>query len=257
MRQRRSRQTEILDALAEGEGDVERLAARFGVSPSTIRRDLAALSARQAVARTYGGAMLAPAPEASLQARAAEQGSAKAAIARQALGLIGAGETLILDGGSTVAALGRLLPDFCRQAGGPPLRVVTTSIPLVPLLAEVPGLELIVPGGTLRPISMSLVGPLTEQALRQITAARAFVSADGLLPDRGLCEATLEQASLKALMLHQAREVVVLADAGKLGRAEQPFWAALPPRWTLVTDAPAAACAPYARAGAQVIRAEA
>ncbi len=37
-------------------------------------------------------------------------------------------------------------------------------------------------------------------------------------------------------MMQQARELIVLADATKLGRAEQSAWAPLPPRWTLVTD---------------------
>jgi DeoR/GlpR family transcriptional regulator of sugar metabolism len=42
-------------------------------------------------------------------------------------------------------------------------------------------------------------------------------------------------------MMQQAKEVIVLADAGKLGRAEQDAWAPLPPRWTLVTGAGAPA----------------
>jgi DeoR/GlpR family transcriptional regulator of sugar metabolism len=39
-------------------------------------------------------------------------------------------------------------------------------------------------------------------------------------------------------MMRQAREVIVLANAGKLGRAEQTAWAPLPRDWTLVTDSP-------------------
>jgi DeoR/GlpR family transcriptional regulator of sugar metabolism len=249
MRRRRTRHDEILAAIAAGDADVDALAARFGVSASTIRRDLNALSAKRAVARTYGGAILAaPVHETSLRARTAQNRAAKAAIAQAALGLIGEGDTIILDGGSTVEALGRLLR-------GRRLRVVTTNLPLIPLLADAPEIELVVLGGTLRPISMSTFGPLAEQALRHVTADRVFMSADGVLPGHGVCEATLEQVSLKALMMRQAREVVVLADASKLGRAGQPFWAPLPAGWTLVTDAPEEACAPFLPEGARVIRA--
>lgn len=248
MRHRRTRHDHILDAIAAGDADVEVLAERFGVSPSTIRRDLNALSAKRAIARTYGGAILAgPAIETSLRARTAQNRVAKAAIAQTALSLIHEGETVILDGGSTVEALGRLLR-------GRRLRVLTTNLPLIPFLADAPGMELVVLGGTVRPISMSTVGPLAEQALRHVTADRVFMSADGVVPGHGLCEATLEQVSLKALMMHQAREVVVLADASKLGRTGQPFWAPLPPGWTLVTEAPDAACAPFAPEGTRVIR---
>ncbi|MCR0983257.1 DeoR/GlpR family DNA-binding transcription regulator [Roseomonas populi] len=253
MRRRRTRHDEILAALATGDTDVDALAARFGVSASTIRRDLNALSEQRAVARTYGGAILAaPHLESSLRARTGQHRAAKSAIAEAALDLIGEGETIILDGGSTVEALGRLLR-------GRSLRVVTNNLPLIPVLADAPGMELVVLAGTVRPISMSTVGPLAEQALRHLTADRVFMSADGVMPGRGVCEATLEQVSLKSLMMRQAREVVVLADASKLGRHGQPFWAPLPAAaagsWTLVTDAPPAACAPYAEDGARIIRA--
>ncbi|PWC29420.1 DeoR/GlpR family DNA-binding transcription regulator [Teichococcus aestuarii] len=247
MRQRRARQDSILAAIAAGEADVDRLAARFAVSPSTIRRDLQHLSARRAVARTYGGAILAPPlPEQSLGTREASNGAAKAAIAAAALARIRDGETLILDGGSTVAALGRLLR-------GRRLRVITGNLPLIPLLAGEPGIELIVLGGVVRPLSMGTTGPLAEQALRQMTADKAFTSADGVVAERGLCEATLEQAALKALMTAQAAEVFVLADATKLGRAGQPCWTPLRPGWHLVTDAPAAACAAFLAGGLRIL----
>lgn len=44
MRHSRERREQILIALAEGEADVDVLAQRFGVSPSTVRRDLQRLS---------------------------------------------------------------------------------------------------------------------------------------------------------------------------------------------------------------------
>ena len=97
-------------------------------------------------------------------------------------------------------------------------------------------LDLVVLGGALRATSMSTVGPLAIEALRLMTADRAIVSADGVVAGRGLCEASLDPVALKSLMMRQAREVIVLANAGKLGRAEQTAWAPLPRDWTLVTD---------------------
>ena len=247
MRRRRQRRDEILDAIASGEAEVDALAARFGVSPSTIRRDLQELSTRGAVARTYGGALLAaPERERSLRAREATNRAAKAAIAAAALAEIREGETLILDGGSTVEALGRLLRGR-RQ------RVITNNLSLIPVLADAPGLDLIILGGALRPISMSTTGPLAEEALRRMTADRLFTSADGVVARRGLCEATLEQASLKTLMTEQAAQVFVLADASKLGRAGQPFWTPLRAGWTLVTDAPEEASDSFGAEGLRVL----
>jgi DeoR/GlpR family transcriptional regulator of sugar metabolism len=105
---------------------------------------------------------------------------------------------------------------------------------------------------------MSTVGPLAMEAMRRLTADKVFVSADGVVAGRGLCEASLDQVALKSLMMEQAREVIVLADATKLARAEQSAWARLPQGWTLVTDwrASAEQCEAFAAAGAaRVIRA--
>ncbi|MCB4823522.1 DeoR/GlpR family DNA-binding transcription regulator [Roseicella aerolata] len=247
MRRNGARRDAILAALAAGKTDVDGLAARFGVSPSTIRRDLQHLSARRAIARTYGGAILAPpAEEQSLGAREGMHRAAKAAIAEAALALVAEGETLILDGGSTVEAFGRLLR-------GRRHRVITNNLPLIPVLADAPGIELVVLGGAVRPISMSTTGPLAEAALRSLAADRLLTSADGLVPGFGLCEATLDQISLKSLMMQRAVAVTVLADASKLGRSSQPYWAPLPARWTLVTEAGEAATGAFLAEGARVV----
>jgi DeoR/GlpR family transcriptional regulator of sugar metabolism len=184
------------------------------------------------VRRTYGGAILTRhPPETTLTERLAVNGAEKRAIARAALDLVADGDTLILDAGSTVAAFGQLLAK--RR-----LRIITNNLALLPFLAEAPDLDLVVLGGALRATSMSTVGPLAIEALRLMTADRAILSADGVVAGRGLCEASLDQVALKSLMMRQAREVIVLANAGKLGRAEQTAWAPLPRDWTLVTDSP-------------------
>lgn len=242
----------LLEAVQSGEVEVEDLADRFGVSPSTIRRDLQRLAVSKAITRTYGGAVIAPPqPEPNLPERERENRAEKAAIARAALACLGEEDTLILDGGSTVAALGALLTERRHH-------VITNNLPLVPVLAPCPGINLTVLGGTVRAGSMSTMGPLAEASLRRLTAHKAFVSADGFVRHRGLCEAAIEQVALKSLMMEQAGEVFVLMDGSKLGRAGQSAWAPLPARWTLVTDrgATEAQCEQVAASGARVIRAD-
>ena len=69
-------------AASHGLTSVEELSARLGVTASTIRRDLALLTAQGKLARTYGGALsLEPHPEASLRQRLGEAHEAKQAIA--------------------------------------------------------------------------------------------------------------------------------------------------------------------------------
>lgn len=245
----KERHARLLEALNAGEIDVDDLARRFQVSASTVRRDLQHLSKNNAVRRTYGGAILTGhVTEATLEQRLAVQGKQKQAIARAAIDLIEDGDTLILDAGSTVAAFGRLLQQ--RR-----LRIITNNLAILPFLAKAPTIELVVLGGALRATSMSTVGPLAQDALRRMTADRAIMSADGVVQGRGLCEADLDQVALKSLMMQQSKDVIVLADASKLGRSEQTAWAPLPPRWTLVTDVSASLeqCNRLAEAGARVV----
>lgn len=246
------RRQRILELIGAGEEDVDVLAGMLDVSASTIRRDLAVMSEEGRVTRTYGGAVLAHAqPEQALSARENENRAAKDAIARTAAAMIDDGDRVLLDAGSTVGALGRLLASRL-------LHVVTGNLPLVPILANAPPLDLVVLAGAVRPISMGVVGPLAELTLRRITVDKAFLGCDGVVAGRGLCEASADQTSLKELMAAQAADVFVLADASKLGRASQQFWALLPRRWTLITDATATdeQIAPFVRHhGVQVIRA--
>ena len=75
--------------------------------------------------------------------------------------------------------------------------------------------------------------------LPELSFDRAFLGADAVTADRGICEAELEQTRLKELMMERAGEVYVLAHAAKLGRRPFHAWAPLPPDVTVVTDSSA------------------
>jgi len=90
-------------------------------------------------------------------------------------------------------------------------------------------------GGDLRVGSMATVGPAAMDMLDRLTADNVFVSADGVVAGRGLCEASASQSYLKERMIKQAAEVFILADASKLGRDRQQHWTPLTKPWTLIT----------------------
>ncbi|MEU5025973.1 DeoR/GlpR family DNA-binding transcription regulator [Streptomyces milbemycinicus] len=228
----RGRRDQIVHlATTTGLASVEELSRTFGVTASTIRRDLAQLTAAGRLARTYGGAMaLVAHPEASLRQRTGEAFEAKRAIARWAAERIRTGETVLLDAGSTVGALAHEL----RAAED--LTVATTGLTALQELSDVDGVQVECLGGTLRPLSQSFVGPLAEAALERMTFDRVFLGADGVTARDGLCEADLRQTRLKELMARRADAVYVLAHSAKIGRHPFHTWVQLPPGWTLVTD---------------------
>jgi DeoR/GlpR family transcriptional regulator of sugar metabolism len=133
------------------------LSARFEVTASTIRRDLALLNGQGRLARTYGRAMpLSAHPEASLRQRTREALEQMHAIARWAASVIRLGENILLDAGSTVGALAHELRSFEK------LSVTTPGINTMQELADSEGIEMDCLGGRLRSLSQSFVGPLAE-----------------------------------------------------------------------------------------------
>ncbi|WP_158888771.1 DeoR/GlpR family DNA-binding transcription regulator [Amycolatopsis anabasis] len=230
----RERRALLLEAVRGGSGNITELADSFGVSPSTIRRDLASLAGDGHVVRTYGGALEAGhGLERGLREKDASNAEAKDAIARTAAGLIGDGELVLLDAGTTTGRVAKHLAHRDR------LTVVTNGVTVILALAEFANVDLIVLGGRLRHPNEALLGESVLQQLRHLSPDRVFLGADGL-GERGLCCPTLEQAQLKHAMLHSAREAYVLADHSKLGRDPFPYWTPLDREYTLIVDADAA-----------------
>ena len=86
---------------------------------------------------------------------------------------------------------------------------------------------------------MSTFGAAAQVTLEHLSADKIFLSADGVVAELGLCEASADQAYLKENMIGQAAQTFVLADATKLGRALQQHWSPLKGPWTLITDSAA------------------
>lgn len=223
------RRAAIAELLERRPVSVEELAARFTVTPSTIRRDLALLHEQGTIVRTYGGALAAPREE-SLHEREAKAGAQKAAIAREAERRIAPGQFLLLDAGTTVGALAGQLVAWEE------ITVASNGLTTINALADAQGVELICLGGIVRHVSGGMVGPVAEDVVSGLSADVAFLGADGVTAARGVCEATSIQASLKRRMIQAATAVYVLADASKIGRASSHWWTSLPSRWTLITD---------------------
>jgi DeoR/GlpR family transcriptional regulator of sugar metabolism len=117
--------------------------------------------------------------------------------------------------------------------------VATVGLNALDELANAEGIEVLSLGGWLRPLSQGFVGPLTEASLERMTFDRAFMGADGVTADRGICEADLTQTRQKEVMMSRSQRVYVLAHAAKLGQRPFHAWARMPNNWTLVTDSTA------------------
>src|SRR5450755_984564 len=228
------RRHRIVELVREhGKVTVEALAARFATSAVTIRTDLASLEAGGALERTHGGALLRrDDDDQPLNIKRTLHHAEKVRIAKAAVALINDGETVILDSGTTTAEIAKQI----RKLEVRSINVITNALNIAALLADVPAVRLIMPGGILRPESNSLSGHMAEAALANLQADRLFLGADGLDPERGVMTPHLPDAQLNAKMIEISRQVIAVADSSKLLRRNISLIARVERLHMLITD---------------------
>lgn len=219
----------ILALLTErGEVSVDALAKGFATSEVTIRKDLAALEKNGLLLRRYGGAV--PMPQELITESGQPVSQYKQAIARAAVACIREHARIIIDSGSTTAAM---IPELGHKPG---LVVMTNSLSVANALRELEHEPvLLMTGGTWDPHSESFQGQVAEQVLRSYDFDQLFIGADGIDLARGTTTFN-ELLGLSRVMAEVAREVIVMAEADKVGRKipnlELP-WSSI---HTLITD---------------------
>ena len=216
MQQKRNTQQRrhtIITLLAErGELSVDSLAREFETSEVTIRKDLAELERNGLLLRRYGGAVPVPQELVADVPEAEQVSKRKLAIARKAASLIRDHNRIIIDSGSTTAAL---IPELGKRRG---LVVMTNSLSVAAALRELENEPtLLMTGGTWDPHSEAFQGQVAEQVLRSYDFDQLFIGAAGIDPARGTTTFN-ELVGLSRVMAEVAREVVVLAESHKVGR---------------------------------------
>lgn len=226
----------ILELIEEqGSVQVSDLCTRFGVSEMTIRRDLAHLEQTGLVRRVYGGAVSARGRsyEPPFLTRAGEHREEKERIGRLAASLVHDGDSIALDVGTTTLEVARNLVDKHN------LSVITNSLQIANVLANRPGIRLVITGGILRSGELSMIGHLAERAFREFYVDKLFLGVGGISIEAGLTEFNLEDALIKQAMLSTAKECIVVADASKLNRIAFAKIAPLSAVHKLITDSSA------------------
>ncbi|GGN57919.1 DeoR family transcriptional regulator [Actinoplanes lobatus] len=210
------RQAAILDRVrATGGVRVTELAAEYGVSDMTIRRDLEALADRGLLAKVHGGATtVSPgsAHEPGFAAKSVRQRGEKTAIAMRAAAMVSPGDAIALSAGTTTAELAQRLVDV------PSLTVVTNSIPVADVFyrAGRPDQTVVLTGGTRTP-SDALVGPVAVAAIGTLHLDMLFLGVHGMSERAGYTTPNLMEADVNRALVEAAERLVVLADHTKWG----------------------------------------
>lgn len=226
------RQRRLLEYIRQnGRVSVQQIASSFLVSLATARRDLNDLAGQGRIQRVHGGAVLpSDVLEPPVIQREDQQMDEKKRIAAAAAEFVRDGETVFISSGTTALEAARCLVERSN------ITVVTNSIPVVNLLGRLPNLNVIVPGGIVRPSEQSLIGHITEQSLAELRADRVIFGIRSIHPEHGLTNDYLPETMTDRAILRISREVIVVADHTKLGRVSTAFVAPLSKVDLLITD---------------------
>jgi DeoR family galactitol utilization operon repressor len=212
MGEKQSREAYILDRLAkDGSLSVSALSRDLGVSEVTIRSNLRDLESRGLLLRTHGGAQASTFQ--TVLERQRHHLAEKERIAAAAATLVGDGDSLMIEAGTTTAMVVKNLTG--RQG----VQIVTNST-LTFASARLNGaLRLILTGGHFHHESESLVGSQALATIAEFNVRLAFIGTDGFTAERGLTTQFAEGADVIRAMHDRAEETWLLADSSKYGRA--------------------------------------
>jgi len=246
------RQQRILQLVQENaQATVAELSRHFGVSEATVRRDLEELSENGHLRRTHGGALRAEqaAPEPPVYQRTTEQAEEKRRIGQAAAERVADGETVFIGSGTTTLEVARAL------VGKRHITVITNALNVANVLAGDPNITLIIVGGLLRPSELSMIGHLTEQALKELRADKVIIGIHAIHPRQGLMNEYLPETMTDREIIRAGTQVIVVADHTKFNKLSAAFVAPVEAIQTVITDsgAPGDAVDALRQAGLEVI----
>ena len=201
---------EILRILEEKQHlTVPELMERLFISEATARRDIATLEKNNLIVKGYGGISLNNGSNrfVKLSLRQVEHEREKQHIARMAAQTVQTGDTLYLDGGSTVM---NMIPYLQQKK----LTVVTNSLRVADMISDM-DIRLYVTGGQLLESSKAFVGSVAEQAMRAFHVDKTYFSASGVSKAGDISDYSEMETQLRRMAIDRSEKQYFLCDSSK------------------------------------------
>jgi DeoR/GlpR family transcriptional regulator of sugar metabolism len=198
----------------KGKANFESLAGDLNVSEDTVRRDIESLHNNGLLLKVRGGAMSLSKSPLSFQDRTQFLSVEKNVIALKAQQLIKDGQTIFMDGGSTICAVASHLPPNSS------FRLVTNNMALIPIISTFKSIELIVLGGIHdRETATNTGGQTCDEAAKYI-ADLYLMGTCALQKDFGISAVFQADGEVKRRMLRSALKTYALANNANLESTE-------------------------------------
>lgn len=194
---------------------VHELAIIYDVTEETIRRDLDKLDKEGKIKKTYGGAVLEnPVSEdSSFIDRLEVNMDKKKAIGMKAAELIEDGETIFIDMSTTSLEVIKAV-DPSKQ-----ITVITNSLEAIIVLGKKSNVRLITIGGTYDQNNQFMGGAMSHMFIDYYYADKTFFSVKGITMDRDFMDSKEDVAEIKAKMVKNSKEAILVADASKFEKS--------------------------------------
>jgi DeoR family glycerol-3-phosphate regulon repressor len=209
------RQQEIMTmARRVGRVIVDELAARFNVTPQTIRKDLNELCDQRLLTRIHGGALVWSGVEnMAYESRRHLAEHEKRRIGARAAELIPNNCSLYVNIGTTTEEVARHL----TQHEG--LLVITNNIHVASILMPLPRIEVIIAGGMVRRSDGGIVGEQTVDFISQFKVDYAVIGVSAIDDDGSLLDFDYREVRAAQAIIENARNVILVSDSMKFTRS--------------------------------------
>lgn len=207
------------------------LAAQFGVTTETARRDIEDLSRDGLLTRAHGGASAPhPGTHRDLDERRLEHVAERERLGRFAATLVSHGDTIMIDAGSTTMEFARFLALEETR-----VTAITNSLQVAIVLGQSAAARIHLAPGEYMAREAAVVGTETCAFLETYNVDACFIGAAGLSAS-GVTEAVRHFGAVKRAMMRQSRSCHFLIDASKFGHTCLTRVAGIDEMGTLVSD---------------------
>lgn len=200
----------------------------FQVTTMTVRRDLKKLEDSGYIYQVKNGAI--PRPRLAIGQYNSEQPTVKHLLARELIKILSPRDVILLSAGSTALACAQVLAAVNAE-----LTVLTYSLPIASALFQ-SRCHVILLGGELRNNSQDILGPLTEENLKNYHVNYLITGCDGADSETGFFTTDLNLANLEKISVGIADQVVVVTESKKFKQKSLVRFLALDDTDILITD---------------------
>jgi DeoR family myo-inositol catabolism operon transcriptional repressor len=227
------------------------LCDHFGVSLSTLRRDLVSLEQRGLIKKTYGGVAAQPARQliTPYESRNIINREAKLRIAQAAAGLVNDGDIIYIDSGSTVMAM----VDFLEKSQG--VTILTNNLNVIVRAVHMENIQVISLSGTLNRQVYSFTGDSAAKILARYNINKSFMGCTGISLTNGVTNSSATEVEIKRTAIERSPHNILLLDSSKVGVISLFTYCSLEDLHVVVTDKelPEEYTARFARTDAKIL----